>query len=77
MDPIIHHKIVRGRKVRIDCIAWNRTVLLSFSITKKRIPVNHPRTYVAAEATFSSRPNVAFTIASLPDISISVVKSQV
>ena len=40
---------------RLDCIAWNLTVLFSSSVRKKMIPVINPSTYVNADAIFSSR----------------------
>ena len=49
-------------KVRFDCIAWNLTVLFSFSTRMKMMPVINPSTYVNADAIFSSRPNVAFSM---------------
>ena len=58
MTMMIHNAM----NVMIDCIAWNLTVLFSFSTRKKRMPVRNPSRYVKADAMFSSRPNVAFTI---------------
>ena len=56
------------RNVIVDCIAWNLTVLFSFSTRKKIMPVKNVSTYVNADAIFSSRPNVAFTIFYTPKL---------
>ena len=55
-------------KAMFDCIAWNLTVLFSFSTRKKMIPVMNPSTYVNADAMFSSRPKVAFSIFFTPEM---------
>ena len=57
------------RNVMIDCIAWNLTVLFSFSTRMKIMPVKNVSTYVNADAMFSSRPNVAFSIFTLQNCS--------
>lgn len=54
-DVAIAHAVYAAIPNKIDCMAWNLTYLSSFSITRKKTPVNGVTTYASAAAMFGSK----------------------